>query len=81
MTLSCSCRPVRVPLQAHHDAGGPIGVPEGRGVPRSGDRASLRHRAGRLLSRGRGDAARSAGIALLGTGGGFSCGLCCFNLQ
>lgn len=60
-------------LQAHHDARGPISIPEGCNMPCSRNRPSIWHCTRCLLSRGRGDGARFAGIAVLGIGGGGGC--------
>ncbi|CAF98870.1 unnamed protein product, partial [Tetraodon nigroviridis] len=51
---------------AHHEAGGPFGVPEGSNLSRSGHRTSFWNRTGRLLPGSRGGGAGLAGIAPLG---------------
>lgn len=52
--------------QAHHEARGPVGLPEGRNVSCFSHRSPLWHRAGRLLSWGRGGS--SGFVRLTGTG-------------
>lgn len=57
-------------LQAHHEARGPIGFPEGCDMSSFSHRSSVWHRTGYLLSWCRGDCARFIGIAALGFAGG-----------
>lgn len=53
-------------LQAHHDAGGCISIPEGSNVSCTGHRASFWNCTGRLLPWSRGSGAGIGGIAPLG---------------
>lgn len=52
--------------QAHHETGGPIGVPEGSNMSRTGHRTSFWNCTGCLLPGSRGSGAGLAGIAPLG---------------
>lgn len=53
-------------MQAHHEAGGSSSISEGCNVSCSCHSSSFWHCTGCLLSWGRGDVARFAGIAVLG---------------
>lgn len=57
-------------LQAHHEARGPVGLPEGRNMSRSSNCSSFWYCTGRLLSWGRGGSSGFVRVTVTGAVGG-----------